>query len=53
MLGGPLGNFIFLGVANVMNPEVAWIVFGIVSLLVEIAAITCAVRSPNQATNVN
>lgn len=53
MLGGPLGNFIFLGVANVMNPEVAWIVFGIVSLLVGIAAITCAVRSPNQATNVN
>ncbi|EPC77154.1 transporter protein [Lacticaseibacillus paracasei subsp. paracasei Lpp221] len=28
MLGGPLGNFIFLGVANMINPEIAWVVFG-------------------------
>ncbi|EPC50147.1 major facilitator superfamily protein [Lacticaseibacillus paracasei subsp. paracasei Lpp70] len=53
MLGGPLGNFIFLGVANMINPEIAWVVFGIVSLLVGIIAIICAVTLPNQSESVN
>lgn len=53
ILGGPLGNFIFLGVANMINPEIAWVVFGIVSLLVGIIAIICAVTLPNQSESVN
>ncbi|USS88877.1 MFS transporter [Fructilactobacillus cliffordii] len=46
LLGAPLGNVIFLGIANLFNPQVAWIMFGGAAVLVALGAFLCAWQWP-------
>ncbi|USS84768.1 MFS transporter [Fructilactobacillus myrtifloralis] len=57
LLGAPLGNVIFLGIANLFNPQVAWITFGGAAVVVTMGAFLCVWQWPqlvaNQAQRVN
>lgn len=51
LIGAPLGNVVFLGIANVSTPAMAWLVFGIVSGFITVGAIICAIKWPDNTEN--
>lgn len=50
LIGAPLGNVVFLGIANLSTPQLAWVAFGVCALALAIAAILVARRFSHAAT---
>ncbi|KRM55570.1 MFS transporter [Lacticaseibacillus sharpeae] len=44
LLGAPLGTVFFLGIANAINPQVAWVAYGVAAALITVLALVLARR---------